>query len=114
VIAPKYQPLNTNSQTHLTILGQHLQGRSHGVYKDGKIKDSSNQNGEKNQLCFHYPSLIKQNEWLLKEWQLRLNKIFLQGTITTRATRTYYGTINEHLLSVIVQGLDQHLVAWAP
>jgi hypothetical protein len=52
VIAPKYQPFNTNSQTHVTILGQHLQRGSHGVYKDGKIKDSSNQNGEKNSTMF--------------------------------------------------------------
>jgi hypothetical protein len=49
VIAPKYQPFNTNSQTHVTILGHHLK-----MVK--KIQQHS-----------HYPSLIKQNEWLLKE-----------------------------------------------
>jgi len=52
VIALKYQPFNTNSQTYVTILGQHLQGRSHVVYKDGKIGDSSNQNGEKKSTMF--------------------------------------------------------------
>jgi hypothetical protein len=51
VIALKYQPFNTNSQTHVTILGQHFQGGSHGVYKDGKIGDYCNQNGENFQLC---------------------------------------------------------------
>jgi hypothetical protein len=52
VIAPKYQPFSTNFQTHVTILGQHLKGRSHGVYKNGKIGGSSNQNGEKNSTMF--------------------------------------------------------------
>ncbi len=51
MIALKYQPFNTNSQTHVTILGQHFQGGSHGVYKDGKIGDYCNQNGENFQLC---------------------------------------------------------------
>lgn len=66
MIALKYQPFNTNSQTHVTILVQHLQGRSHDVYKDGKIGDSSNQNGEKKSTMFPL-SIFDQMKWMVAE-----------------------------------------------